>query len=215
MVEDLYKVETCDPPGALVVLGDSRDTDNIVEQHSLNKFSAVICSPPYPTEHDYTRNSRLELAFLGSIQNRDDVRKIKKTMVRSHTKGIYIDDCDELLVHKYRSICKLADELSDRIKSKTHGFAQLYPSVVLNYFGGMKRHLESVKRVLRPEAQLAYLVGDQSSYLRVHIPTAAILAEIAVDLGYEITEIRHWRSRWSTTTSKEIDENILILKYSG
>jgi hypothetical protein len=75
----------------------------------------------------------------------------------------------------------------------------------------MKRHFESIKPFLVPDAFCAYVVGDQSSYLQVHIPTATILSRIAEEVGFQTVEIKRWRSRWSTTTSKEVHENILIL----
>lgn len=53
------------------------------------------------------------------------------------------------------------------------------------------------------------MVGDQSCYLQVHIPTAEILGDIASEVGFREVRIEHWRERWSTTTSKMIDENIL------
>jgi hypothetical protein len=76
----------------------------------------------------------------------------------------------------------------------------------------MKRHLMSIGSMLVPNAQCAYVIGDQSSYLQVHIPSSKILSSIADEIGFETVDIQHWRSRWSTTTSKEIKENILILR---
>ena len=83
---------------------------------------------------------------------------------------------------------------------------------VQEYFGGMKRHLMSVKSVVAPNARCIYILGDQASYLRVHIPTADILSSLADEVGFKTLEIRHWRKRWSTTTSKELNENILVLE---
>ena len=60
---------------------------------------------------------------------------------------------------------------------KTSGFERLYPRVTQLYFGGMARHLASLRPVLRPGARLAYVVGDQASYLRVMIRTGQLLAE--------------------------------------
>jgi hypothetical protein len=46
----------------------------------------------------------------------------------------------------------------------------------------------------------------------VHIPTSEILAEIAELEGFKVEDIRHWRGRWGTVTSRAIDENVLILR---
>ena len=175
----------------------------------------VICSPPYPTEHDYTRNSRLELAFLEQVADRETLQEIKRNMIRSHTKGIYTNDTDSEVVSGNDALARLAKKIDRKAATKTYGFARLYSKVATEYFGGMKRHLKSVSSMLTPNATLAYVVGDQSSYLQVPIETAKILGSIAEEVGYTLIEIRHWRDRQSSVTSKTIRENILILRNKG
>ena len=82
----------------------------------------------------------------------------------------------------------------------------------MHYFGGMYRHLKTLKSFLSKNCQLAYVVGDQMSFFRVLIPTAELLGEIAESLGYRVKEIELWRTRPSTATKMEIDENVLILE---
>ena len=212
MAEDLRVVSQIEFGNARVLRGDSRQHGTFSSICKRNSIAAVICSPPYPTEHDYTRNSRLELAFLEEVVDLASLRSIKKTMIRSTTKGIYVGDDDASLVKDNAIIRSLVAELEPKIKTKSHGFAKLYPKVVREYFGGMKRHFKSIKPFLTADAHCAYVVGDQSSYLQVHIPTATILSQIAEQVGFETVEIKHWRNRWSTTTSREVHENILILK---
>jgi hypothetical protein len=212
MASDLDKVRGVNRGEAQVYLGDSRYCSQTLRNGNSGPHAAVICSPPYPTEHDYTRNARLELVFLEHVLDRESLRKIKRTMIRSHTKGIYKLDSDSKLVGGNRLVQKIVNTLRRKVRGKDHGFARLYPKVVEEYFGGMKRHLMSVKSVVAPMARCTYIVGDQSSYLRVHIPTADILSSIAEEEGFKTVEIRHWRKRWSTTTSRELDENILVLE---
>ncbi len=69
---------------------------------------------------------------------------------------------------------------------KTSGFERMYARVTKLYFGGMARHLADMRPTLRPGAQLAYVVGDQASYLRIMIRTGQLLADIAQALGYEV-----------------------------
>jgi hypothetical protein len=207
---DLILVNGTDHGAASVMQGDSRDCGSYTG--GRKKFAALICSPPYPTEHDYTRNSRLELALLGYVEDRDTLRVIKRQMIRSHTKGIYAGDTDSALVKDHQRIQELAAEIDKKALTKTHGFARLYSRVLCEYFGGLKRHFRSVLPLMMPGAMCAYVVGDQSSYLQVHIPTAELLADIAVDCGFEHVETRQWRIRWSTTMSRNIVENILLLR---
>ena len=77
----------------------------------------------------------------------------------------------------------------------------------------MARHLAGLRQVLRPGAQLAYVVGDQASYLRVMIRTGKILAEIAQSLGYELTGIDLFRTRLATATREQLREEVVLLRW--
>jgi len=212
MSRDLGIVRDMVGATARVISGDARSCSALLRRKGYRRFHAVICSPPYPAEHDYTRNSRLELAFLESVTDRRSLQKIKKGMIRSHTKGIYVGDSDGELVTNSKRIRQIESIIRKKVKNKRHGFARLYPKVLVEYFGGMKRHFEDVMKILAPGARCAYVVGDQSSYLQVLIPTAQILGELAREVGFRNVRITRWRSRWSTTTSRRIDENILLMQ---
>lgn len=211
MAEDLKRAHHIGAGTSRVLFGDSRES-SFLRQHCRGPFDAVICSPPYPTEHDYTRNSRLELAFLEAVVDLDSLRAIKKQMLRSHTKGIYQDQSDVRHVARNRRIQQFAETIDARARAKTDGFARLYGRVVREYFGGMRRHFHAVRPRLKSKALCAYVVGDQSSYLGVHIPTAELLADVARLEGFRFVALRHWRGRRSSTTLKNINENVLILE---
>jgi hypothetical protein len=211
MASDIDKVRELPGSRVAVIQGDARDCGNVLRT-SAGAFTAAISSPPYPTEHDYTRNTRLELAFLEEVSNVESLRVIKRQMIRSHTKGIYIGDDDSKHVAHHEKIQSLMRELTRRVAGKKHGFARLYPTVITEYFGGMARHLRGLLDVLAPGAPCALVVGDQSSYQQVHIPTARLLASLASEIGFEKITVKHWRNRWSTRTASNVQENILILR---
>ena len=211
MTKDLEAVSGQRDAKTAVHRGDARTCAKTLSRY--RRFDACISSPPYPTEHDYTRNTRLELAFLESVSDIDSLRKIKTAMIRSHSKNIYKGDTDAAHVKRYKTIQMLADTLRERVKGK-HGFVGLYPDVVLHYFGGMKRHFVSLRHILTPGARCAYVVGDQSSYCGIKISTAEILSRILRSTGYRNVETRKWRERWSTTHSREVLENVLLFTKS-
>lgn len=91
----------------------------------------------------------------------------------------------------------------------------MYSRATKLYFGGMARHLAQLRQVLKPNAQLAYVVGDQASYLRVLIRTGELLADIAQDLGYELVRIDLFRTRFATATQCELREEVVVLQWSG
>jgi hypothetical protein len=212
MADDLSKVRTLKSGKVGVIQGDARECDSVLGKVGGGKFTAGICSPPYPTDHDYTRNARLELAFLEEVYDRESLRAIKRQMLRSHTKNIYKGDNDARTVRDHKQINAIVREMEKRIPKSASGFEGLYPTVVQEYFGGMKRHLVGMNKLLRKGSLCAYVVGDQSSYFRVHIPTADILGSIAEEVGFRVKRVEHWRSRRSTTTAKDVEENILVLE---
>ena len=72
-----------------------------------------------------------------------------------------------------------------------------------------------MRDALRPGAHLAYVVGDQASYLRVMIRTGQILADIAQSLGYELVSIDLFRTRLSTVTKEQLREEVVVLRWPG
>ena len=77
----------------------------------------------------------------------------------------------------------------------------------------MLRHLIDLRPLLRPGAQLAYVVGDQASYLRVMIRTGQLLADLAKSVGYEVVGIDLFRTRLATATKEQLREEVVILRW--
>jgi hypothetical protein len=196
------------------ILSDSR---NLKEQLNGYKISAVITSPPYPNEKDYTRTTRLESVLLGFISSKEELKKFKKTLLRSNTRGVYKGDTDDEYVKSFPEIQSIAEEIENRRieLGKTSGFERLYHKVTKLYFGGIAKHLIELQSVLKPNAYLAYVVGDQASYLRVMIRTGHLIAEIAQSLGYELVRIDLFRTRFSTATKTDLNEEVVILRWRG
>jgi len=202
------------PVSAVVERGDARLVDRILSPQSIN---AVITSPPYPNEKDYTRTTRLESVILGFISSKEQLRAMKQTLVRSNTRNVYKGDDDDRWIAEHPEILALADEIERRriALGKTSGFERMYGRVTRLYFGGMARHLAGLRAVLRPGAQLAYVVGDQASYLKVMIRTGQLLGDIAQALGYELVRIDLFRTRFATATRAQLREEVVVLKWNG
>ncbi|MBU2444425.1 MAG: site-specific DNA-methyltransferase [Bacteroidetes bacterium] len=196
-----------------IVHGDARRVSEFFPT-KLGDVNFIVTSPPYPNEKDYTRTTRLESVILGFVSGKKGLRTLKEQLLRSNSRNIFVTDSDQDYIKSFDSINKIAREIEDkRIHlKKTSGFEKLYHKIVKHYFGGMYRHLESMKPLLAPDARLAYVVGDQMSFFRTHIPTAKILAEIAESLSYKVDEIELWRTRLATATKIQIEENVLILR---
>jgi hypothetical protein len=185
-------------------------------------ISAVITSPPYPNEKDYTRTTRVESILLRLISDKASLRGMKESLLRSNTRNIFVNDNDGEEVAEFASIQKICQTIEGRRieLGKDSGFERLYHKVVAHYFGGMRRHLRSLRPKLRRRARLAYVVGDQLSFLMVPVATATLLSEVARAEGYKTIGCDLWRERVGTkvrnSTSNQktvrIREEVLILQ---
>jgi hypothetical protein len=214
IVNDLRLVRNRSFPNTKVYLGDARNINKIIGPDSVN---AVITSPPYPNEKDYTRTTRLESVVLGFIKSKAELREMKQTFIRSNTRGVYKDDEDDKWVARHPEIQRIAESIEKRRTElgKNSGFERLYGKVTKLYFGGMACHLANLRSVLRPGAKLAYVVGDQASYLRIMIHTGQLLADIAQALGYELVRIDLFRTRYATATREQLREEVVVLHWKG
>lgn len=214
IANDLHELQTIESAPAIVRYADSRQILKVLQPNSID---AVITSPPYPNEKDYTRTTRLESVLLGFIHNKAELQALKRGLVRSNTRGIYKEDDDDQWVTAYPEIQRIAEEIeARRIElGKTSGFEKLYSRVTKLYFGGMVRHLSDLRTILRPGAHLAYVVGDQASYLRIMIRTGQLLADIAQSLGYELISIDLFRTRLATATKEQLREEVVVLRWPG
>lgn len=214
ILEDLEKIQDRTFPLARVLHADARNLANII---SPNSIDAVITSPPYPNEKDYTRTTRLESVILGFFTDMMQLRTHKKRLLRSNTRGVYKLDDDDKWIQDNQRIQELARAIeARRIElGKTSGFERMYARVTKLYFGGMARHLTELTTVLKPGAQLAYVVGDQASYLRILIHTGEILGEIAEQIGYKLERIDLFRTRFATATQAELREEVVVLQWPG
>lgn len=216
MAEDLRRLREEGPRDvpAEAKHADARHLLAVLEPESVD---AVICSPPYPNEKDYTRTTRLESVLLGFLTTKAELRMVKRGLVRSNTRTVYKGDDDDRYVAEHLEIQRIARAIEARRLElgKTSGFERLYHKVARLYFGGMAKHLAELRTILRPGAHLAYVVGDQASYLRVMIRTGQLLAEIGEALGYEVVGLDLFRTRLATATREQLREEVVVLRWPG
>ncbi|WP_232688574.1 site-specific DNA-methyltransferase [Halobacterium zhouii] len=229
--EDLESVQAAvesgevEPGETEIIRADARQlADTLREESELlnsdkhgGEVDYLITSPPYPAEHDYTRNQRLELIWLRAADDNKDLQKIKKANIRSHTKNIYVadDEGEQVNIRENDRVDAIVSEMEQIIVDEdiSHGFGKYYPRVIEEYFAGMQHHFEQVYDLLASGGKAAYVVGDSGSYWQVEVETAEILGELAEErVGFEEPEIRLWRNMAATTADyDDVEENILIL----
>ena len=200
-----------------VFLDDARKLQKIPDG-----ISAVITSPPYPNEKDYTRTTRVESLLLRLLKSRDELRSIKESLLRSNTRNVFVTDSDASDVAEFPDIKAVCDRIERRRVElgKTSGFEKLYHKVVGHYFGGMRRHFHALRPLLKPKAKLAYVVGDQLSFLMVPVATGKLLGQVAETEGFKVVGRELWRERLGTKVrnaatkmrSIKVREEILLLE---
>jgi hypothetical protein len=186
---------------------EARDPGLAVNKTASHKRSAdMITSPPYPNEKDYTRTTRVESILLRIVSDRIALREVKESLLRSNTRNIFVDDRDGDEVKEFASIQKVCQTIEQRRidLNKDSGFERLYHKVVAHYFGGMRRHLRALRPKLMSRARLAYVVGDQLSFLMVPVATAKLLAEVAEAEGYKTIGCDLWRERIGTRVKNSL-----------
>ena len=111
IIQDIRLVQDSAHIPARVLKADSREVDQVLEPGSID---AVITSPPYPNEKDYTRTTRLESVILGLILDKSELRSLKLDLVRSNTRGVYKTDTDDQEVSKNVDIQNIAKSIEER-----------------------------------------------------------------------------------------------------
>src|SRR6266851_2306823 len=106
MAYDLRELKQYSPVPSVVYQADSRQLVQVLE---CNSIDAVITSPPYPNEKDYTRTTRLESVLLGFVGSKSDLQTTKRQMIRSNTRSTYKEDNDDQWVADHPEVQRIAE----------------------------------------------------------------------------------------------------------
>lgn len=192
MIADVRGQSIQAPPRekAEVVHGDAR-----FRSKGLGKFSAVICSPPYPNRHDYSRvfSPELLLAFC----NEEQLKHLRYVSFRSHVEA----KAPKLPLNGYVPPPQLA-----RILKRLDGAPvtdRRVPPMIEGYFKDIFLMLRAIKPLLRKGAHLAFVVGNVR-HAGIMIEVDKYLADIAERLGY--SHERTWVIRLRGNSAQQMEE---------
>lgn len=145
----------------------------------------VITSPPYINAVDYTMTHKYNMFILGLIkpdQFKDHCRQyigVTERAVRSIDVKCEPELKDGLIDEHIHGLWSVATPVS---RNRAY--------VVYQYFQGMKSAISEIWRVLAPGGRFFLISGDNRICGR-HIPTSALLAHLASDVGFE-SELRFY-----------------------
>ncbi|HHT9133727.1 MAG TPA: hypothetical protein ACFYD2_02385 [Candidatus Avalokitesvara rifleensis] len=216
------------------------DTQATVYEADARQFDAkridlAITSPPYMNGLDYIMNYKIEMAWLGFINNLLDAKELKKRMVACDnvskvvTKNFYLEEnkytndwiTDIVERIRYNTENWSLEHREKRIKRKkknNNGIVKFMyrrndmPVIVHKYFDDMYRVVKRIFNALEGNGRFILVVGD-SFIADVYVPTDLIIARMGKEVGFSIDSVvkaRHRRS--GQIMSYRLRETIVTLK---
>lgn len=138
-----------------------------------NSIGMVITSPPYINAQKYTRTTKLELWWLGLIDETSEaLSTYDKLLIGTET--IYKAEQERLE--------PVGNPTADTIIEKMKMVDSSKSAIVSKYFSDMRLSLREITRVLKPGGYCVLVVGN-NLVLKQQMPNNRILAEIANEEG--------------------------------
>lgn len=180
MIDDLRKINM---PRTDFWSVDQADARKLPDKNGT--YTAVITSPPYPNRHDYTRVFGVELMF--GFLDWNETRRLRYQSFHSHPEARPIrPQADD-----YKRPLKLSRILS-RIEKKTKDHR--IPKMIEGYFLDMYLCLKETKRVCKPNARIAFVVGN-AQYYGEALPVDELTAEVGEQSGLNCEKLLAARFR--------------------
>lgn len=189
--------------GFTLLRGDSRK-----ELGNVSKCELAVFSPPYPNSFDYTDVYNVELWMLGYLKDPQENRALRQSTLCSHVQ----------VLRDYPKAPSESKSLSNTLENLERVRPELWnmriPDMVGGYFHDMAEIISSLHRTLLPGGEIWAVVGD-SRYAEVYVPVAAILAELAPSLGFDVIKVEAMRSMRASAQQggrKELTESLLVFQ---
>lgn len=196
MVQDMRELRargTC--PRARVYLGDARECADVPDGWA----DVVLTSPPYANNFDYADATRLEMSFFGEVSGWGDLQDaVRSGLIRSCTQHVAGDgawsetDVAPIAEPLRRACARLA-----KAREK-HGGRKAYHTMAACYFADLARVWKALRRVVRPDGLVGWVVGDSAPY-GVLLPVERWLGELAIAAGFRkwrFVKLRERNTRW-------------------
>jgi hypothetical protein len=177
-------------------------------RHSLLPADLLVTSPPYLNNLDYTMQTRMELFFLGFVDDMEGLKQLRKRMMICDAKAMYRDVEDWRRVEEVPSIREVARQIDEKLSDRGWGWD--YGRMTRQYFGGILRALEATHQLLAPGAHLVLVVGE-SAHAGVLVPVPDLTAELGELAGYKRESVRTLRTRRSSSHKFGLKESAVVM----
>jgi DNA modification methylase len=192
MISDLKKVAT------LTGLGDAEvynvDSTNPQIQSALPPIDRVVTSPPYPNRYSYVWNTRPHLYLLGFFDGPKEASQLDLKTIG----GTWGSATSVLAKGRVEPAFEVIDREVSPLAEEIRREDNLMANYVMKYFNTLAQQIVSQDRLLRADAQMAYVVG--CSWIKnVYIETDVLLGKVfeGLGLGYKVRRIERFRQRHS------------------
>ncbi len=175
-----------------------------------DEIELTFFSPPYCNSFDYFEIHKVELWLGEFVKNKEEFRLLKNSGFRSNTNALNGKPINYINGH-VENLINLFD--TKRLWNKR------IPNVVRGYFDDMHSLLKNLYNQTTKSGYVGIVVGN-SAYSGVIIPTDAIIADFAREIGFTVENI--FITRHLTTSSQQkielsqlnnfLRESIIILK---
>ena len=147
----------------------------------------VVTSPPYLNGTNYCRNTKLELLALNLIEEEQDLASLRTDSITAGINNVSRRRSDPEVIDAVEETATKLDEVA---------YDQRIPRLVRLYFADMRLVFRSVRAQVVTGTRFALDIGD-SRFAGVHVPTPALLAEVAASEGWKLESSRLLRARRS------------------
>lgn len=183
------------------------DARHLTSMLSLERYSQVITSPPYPNRMSYIRELRPYMYWLGYLSDAHEAGEMDWQAIGG-TWGIATSKVGKWTPELPTDIpldnfSQLLDQISER--------SPVLARYVHKYFYDMVQHLGELFPLVKAGGSIHYIVGN-SKFYDVMLPVERIFAAMFEAAGFEQAEITTIRKR---TSKRELYEYVVSAKKSS
>ena len=202
---------------AILFNNDARTFDGLESQ----SIDLVITSPPYANNYDYADATRLEMTFWGDISSWGDLHSaVRQYLISSNTQHAAKEKYHLNTLLDSSHLTAIREEISvvcSELASvrETKGGKKHYHTMIAAYFNDMAQVMQGLRRVVRPNKKLYFVVGDSAPY-GVYVPVEKWLGNIALNMGFtrwNFEKLRDRNVKWKNRKHQvPLHEGILVIE---
>lgn len=140
---------------------------------NLNEeIDLIVTSPPYINAQEYFRIQKLELFWLGLV-NEKELKRLNKKIIGTEKIPYFL----------YKDLHKFGNKKLDRIIERVYRKDKKRAYIIFQYFKDMKKVLHNCFNALKPDKYLCIVIGN-NTIRQIYVPTNEFIYDICIDIGF-------------------------------